>query len=253
MNTQRFTIKSQEMISMMQELASELGHQEILALHMLKAMLAQEDTLIMPIMQKLELSVTGIKNQLDAALQKLPRISGAVRQYLSQEVLDILHQAEREADQLQDDYISLEHLLLALVAKGKEAANILKANGLQPGKLLQALKELRGNQRVDDQNPEAKYQALEKYARNLTRLARTGKLDPVIGRDEEIRRSIQILSRRRKNNPILIGEPGVGKTAIAGGKGEGLLFAKGEIVKKVPEHRLVAELVSLVQDYIKLS
>lgn len=239
MNTQRFTIKSQEMISMMQELASELGHQEILALHMLKAMLAQEDTLIMPIMQKLELSVTGIKNQLDAALQKLPRISGAVRQYLSQEVLDILHQAEREADQLQDDYISLEHLLLALVAKGKEAANILKANGLQPGKLLQALKELRGNQRVDDQNPEAKYQALEKYARNLTRLARTGKLDPVIGRDEEIRRSIQILSRRRKNNPILIGEPGVGKTAIA----EGL--AMRIIARDVPENLKDKELLEL--------
>ena len=173
MNTQRFTIKSQETISAMQELAMEHGHQEISGLHMLQAMMAQEDSLILPIMQKLELSVTGIKNQLEAALQKLPRVSGAARQYLSQEVLDILHQAEREADQLQDDYISLEHLLLALVAKGKEAANILKANGLQQNKLLQALKELRGNQRVDDQNPEAKYQALEKYARNLTRLART--------------------------------------------------------------------------------
>ncbi len=239
MNTQRFTIKSQETISAMQELAMEHGHQEISGLHMLQAMMAQEDSLILPIMQKLELSVTGIKNQLESALQKLPRVSGAARQYLSQEVLDILHQAEREADQLQDDYISLEHLLLALVAKGKEAANILKANGLQQNKLLQALKELRGNQRVDDQNPEAKYQALEKYARNLTRLARTGKLDPVIGRDEEIRRSIQILSRRRKNNPILIGEPGVGKTAIA----EGL--AMRIIARDVPENLKDKELLEL--------
>ncbi|PKN72914.1 MAG: ATP-dependent chaperone ClpB [Candidatus Cloacimonetes bacterium HGW-Cloacimonetes-3] len=239
MNTQRFTIKSQEMISAMQELASERGHQEILGLHMLLAMLAQEDTLILPILQKLEVPLAALKSSLEAALQKLPRVSGTSQQYLSQEVLDILHQAEKEADQLQDDYISLEHLLLALLSKGKEAANILKANGLQVKQLLHALKELRGNQRVDDQNPEAKFQALEKYTRNLTRLARTDKLDPVIGRDEEIRRSIQILSRRRKNNPILIGEPGVGKTAIA----EGL--AMRIIARDVPENLKDKELLEL--------
>ncbi|MDD3235807.1 MAG: ATP-dependent chaperone ClpB [Candidatus Cloacimonetes bacterium] len=239
MNTQRFTIKSQEMITAMQELASSRGHQEIRDLHMLLAMLAQDDTLVQPIMQKLEVPIAAVQTAIENALQKLPRISGTSQQYLSQEVLDILHQAEKEADQLQDDYISLEHLLLGLLAKGKEAANILKSNGLQQNKLLHALKELRGNQRVDDQNPEAKFQALEKYTRNLTRLARTDKLDPVIGRDEEIRRSIQILSRRRKNNPILIGEPGVGKTAIA----EGL--ALRIIARDVPENLKDKELLEL--------
>lgn len=239
MNTNRFTIKSQETIAAMQELAAGMGHQEIKDLHLLGAMLAQEDTLVIPIMQKLELPLSAVKTAVDSALQKLPRVSGSSQQYLSQEVLNILHQAEKEADALQDDYISLEHILMALVEKGGEAARILKQHGLQSQKLLRALKELRGNQRVDDQNPEAKYQALEKYTRNLTRLARTGKLDPVIGRDEEIRRSIQILSRRRKNNPILIGEPGVGKTAIA----EGL--AMRIIARDVPENLNDKELLEL--------
>jgi ATP-dependent Clp protease ATP-binding subunit ClpB len=239
MNTQRFTIKSQEMISAMQELASERGNQEIRDLHLLAAMLKQDDSLILPALQKLEVPLSGVQSALEAALQKLPRVSGSNQQYLSQEVLDVLHQAEKEADQLQDDYISLEHLLLALMSKGKEAAKILKNAGLKTDKLLLALKELRGNQRVTDQNPEAKYQALEKYARNLTRLARMDKLDPVIGRDEEIRRSIQILSRRRKNNPILIGEPGVGKTAIA----EGL--AMRIVARDVPENLKDKELLEL--------
>jgi len=239
MNTQRFTIKSQELLEAMQAKATEYGHQEIKDLHLLSAMLAQEEGLIIPALNKLEVPLLQLTGNLDAALQKLPRVSGGTQQYLSQEVLDILHQAEREADKLQDDYISLEHILLALIAKGKEAANILKKAGLQPDKLLLALKELRGNQRVTDQNPEAKYQALEKYARNLTRLARAEKLDPVIGRDEEIRRSIQILSRRRKNNPILIGEPGVGKTAIA----EGL--ARRIVARDVPENLMDKELLEL--------
>lgn len=239
MNTQRFTIKSQELLAAMQEKASEYGHQEIKDLHLLAAMLAQEEGLIKPALSKLEVPLLQLTKDLEAALQKLPKVSGGTQQYLSQEVLDVLHQAEREADQLQDDYISLEHILLALLSKGKEAARILKQAGLQPDKLLLALKELRGNQRVSDQNPEAKYQALEKYARNLTRLARMEKLDPVIGRDEEIRRSVQILSRRRKNNPILIGEPGVGKTAIA----EGL--ARRIVARDVPENLMDKELLEL--------
>jgi len=239
MNTQRFTIKSQEMITAMQELALSNGHQEIKDLHMLAAMLEQSDSLIVPALQKLEVSLPKVQSALDMALSKLPKVSGSSQQYLSQEVLDILHQAEKEADQLQDDYISLEHLLLAMLSKGREAAAILKNSGLQTNKLLLALKELRGNQRVTDQNPEARYQALDKYARNLTKLARQEKLDPVIGRDEEIRRSIQILSRRRKNNPILIGEPGVGKTAIV----EGL--AHRVINRDVPENLKDKEIVEL--------
>lgn len=238
MNTQRLTIKSQELISAMQNLAQEYGHQEIRDLHLISAMQAQGESLLHPLLAKLEIPEETLNQALTQALHKLPKVRGG-QVYLAQEVLDILHAAEKEADRLSDDYISGEHLLLATLSKGKEAAQILKNLGLNHDNLMQALKEVRGNQRVDDQNPEAKYQALEKYARNLTRLARTDKLDPVIGRDEEIRRTMQILSRRRKNNPILIGEPGVGKTAIA----EGL--AKRIVDKDVPENLLGKELLEL--------
>ncbi|HRY84817.1 MAG TPA: AAA family ATPase, partial [Candidatus Cloacimonadota bacterium] len=179
-----------------------------------------------------------IAEDVEAALKKLPRVSGA-QVYLSQNLLDIFHQAEKEMERLSDEYISLEHLLLALVVKGKEAAAILGNRGVKADQVLTALKELRGNQRVTDDNPDAKYQALEKYTRNLTRLARQDKLDPVIGRDDEIRRTVQILSRRRKNNPILIGDPGVGKTAIV----EGL--ARRVIARDVPENLLDKELLEL--------
>jgi len=238
MNAQKFTLKSQEALQAMQALAEEYGHQEIRDLHLLAALLRQSDSLALPALQKLEVNLSKLTGDLENALAKLPRVSGS-QVYLSQEVLDVMHQAEKDADKLQDDYISLEHLLLALLEKGKEAGKLLKSMGASPDKLLLALKELRGNQRVTDQNPEAKYQALEKYARNLTRLARQEKLDPVIGRDEEIRRSVQILSRRRKNNPILIGEPGVGKTAIV----EGL--ARRIVARDVPENLKNKELLEL--------
>nr|HPH61503.1 AAA family ATPase [Candidatus Syntrophosphaera sp.] len=238
MNAQKFTLKSQEALQAMQALAEEYGHQEIRDLHLLAALLRQGDSLVLPALQKLEVNVSSLTGEVENALKQLPRVSGS-QVYLSQEVLEVLHQAERDADRLQDDYISLEHLLLALLAKGKEAAKLLKAAGASPDKLLLALKELRGNQRVTDQNPEAKFQALEKYARNLTRLARQEKLDPVIGRDDEIRRSVQILSRRRKNNPILIGEPGVGKTAIV----EGL--ARRVVARDVPENLKDKEILEL--------
>lgn len=222
----------------MQSLAQEYGHQEIRDLHLVSAMQAQSESLLHPLLAKLEIPQEALSQALTQALHKLPKVRGG-QVYLAQEILDILHAAEKEADRLSDDYISGEHLLLATLNKGKEAAQILKNLGLSHDTLMQALKEVRGNLRVDDQNPEAKYQALEKYARNLTRLARTDKLDPVIGRDEEIRRTMQILSRRRKNNPILIGEPGVGKTAIA----EGL--AKRIVDKDVPENLLGKELLEL--------
>ena len=238
MNTQRFTLKAQELVAATQALANSYGHQELLDLHLLAAMLQMEEGLIIPVLQKLEASPNLIAGDVEAALKKLPRVSGA-QVYLSQNLLDILHQAEREMEQLSDEYISLEHLLLALVAKGREASTILKNRGITSQKVLSALKELRGNQRVTDDNPDAKYQALEKYTRNLTRLARQDKLDPVIGRDDEIRRTVQILSRRRKNNPILIGDPGVGKTAIV----EGL--ARRVIARDVPENLLDKELLEL--------
>ena len=238
MNTQRFTIKSQELISATQNLATSLGHQELTDLHLLSAMLEAEDSLLPPLMDKLELNRSRLQQDLQQALSRLPRVSGA-QLYLSQTVLDILHEAEKLADRMSDEYISLEHIFLALLEKGREASAILKKLGVSEAKITRALQDLRGNQRVTDQNPEAKYQALEKYARNLTRLARQDKLDPVIGRDEEIRRTIQILSRRRKNNPILIGEPGVGKTAIV----EGL--ARRIIARDVPGNLLDKELLEL--------
>ena len=238
MNADRFTIKSQEALQAMHHLASERGHQELRNIHLLSAMLAQEDTLIQPVLQKLEIDAGALQMSLLEALNKLPQITGA-QQYMGQEVLEVLQQAEKDAQKLGDEYVSLEHLLMALLEKGKEAADILRNNGMDAAALLQALQQLRGNQRVTDQNPEAKFQALEKYARNLTRLARQEKLDPVIGRDEEIRRSVHILSRRRKNNPILIGEPGVGKTAIV----EGL--ARRVVAGDIPETLKNKEIVEL--------
>ena len=238
MNTQRFTIRSQETLQAMQALAQSYGHQEIRDLHLLAAMLQQQDSLVLPALQKLEVVPATVSSKVEDELKKLPRVSGA-QIYLSKEVLDILHQSEREAEQLQDEYISLEHILLATLRKGKEAARLLREAGADADRLLLALKELRGNQRVTDQDPEAKYQSLEKYTRNLIRLARQEKLDPVIGRDEEIRRSVQILSRRRKNNPILIGEPGVGKTAIV----EGL--ARRVVARDVPENLKDKEILEL--------
>lgn len=238
MNLERFTLKSQEALQAMQAAASQRGHQEIRDLHLLEAMLQQTDTLILPILQKLEIQPAQIQQLLEAEMAKLPRVSGA-QSYLSKEVLDVLNQAEKEAAKFRDEYISVEHLLMALMHKGGSAANVLKSAGLTPDDLLKVLKELRGNQRITDSDPESKFQALEKYARNLTALARQEKLDPVIGRDEEIRRSIQILSRRRKNNPILIGEPGVGKTAIV----EGL--ARRVVAQDVPENLKNKEIAEL--------
>jgi ATP-dependent Clp protease ATP-binding subunit ClpB len=239
MNLQRFTIKAQEMLQSAQQMAMDNGHPEIGELHLLSAMLTQEDSLVKPVLQKLEVSLTLLEEKLQQALAKLPRVQGGSQQYLSQSALSIMNQAEKEAEKLQDEYISLEHILLALMHKGKETAQLLSAVGITPDKVLKALKELRGNQRITDPNPEGKFQALEKYSRNLTKLARQEKLDPVIGRDEEIRRTIQILSRRRKNNPVLIGEPGVGKTAIV----EGL--ARRVIAQDVPENLKDKEIVEL--------
>lgn len=238
MNIERFTLKSQEAIQSMQAIASQRGHQEIRALHLLAAMLQQTDTLVLPVLQKLEVNPAALSQLLEAELIKLPRVSGA-QSYLSNEVLELLNQSEKEAAKFKDDYISVEHLLLALIQKGGSSAKLLQSMGLTVDSLLKVLKELRGNQRITDADPESKFQALEKYARNLTALARQEKLDPVIGRDEEIRRSIQILSRRRKNNPIFIGEPGVGKTAIV----EGL--ARRVVAQDVPENLKNKEIVEL--------
>jgi len=239
MNYNQLTMKSQEVLEASRQLAEELGNQEMISLHLLSAMIDQEDTFIVPVLKKIDVDTALLQDDLQRELSMLPKVSGGQQTYLSPELNIVLKEADKERKTFQDDYISLEHLLLAIVEAGKSAGKTLKKHGITKDKLKLALKDIRGTQKVTDQNPEVKYQALEKYARNLTRLASGGKLDPVIGRDEEIRRTIQILSRRRKNNPLLIGDPGVGKTAIA----EGL--ARRIIDGDVPENLKGKELIEL--------
>ncbi len=238
MNLNRFTIKSQEALDKASQIAEEYGHQEINSTHLMLALIQQEEGFISSLLKKLDIDSATIENALKNYLNVQPKISGIYQTGISRELNDVFSQAEKEAQNLQDEYVSVEHLLLALISKGKLPSEINKY-GLSKDKILLALKEIRGNHKVTDQNPEAKYQALEKYGRNLTKLARLGKLDPVIGRDEEIRRTIQTLSRRRKNNPVLIGEPGVGKTAIV----EGL--ARRVVDLDVPENLKHKDIVEL--------
>ena len=217
----KLTLKAQEAFAKAQQMASELGHQQIEIEHFLKSMLEDVEGVPNSILKKLGVNVELVLSRLDEELQKLPRVSGAgalASIYISNRVNNVLNAAMQEMRQLKDEYVSTEHLLIAIAEeKGGAAANILKQQGVTKDNIYKVLKEIRGSQRVVDQNPEEKYQALERYGRDLTELARRGKLDPVIGRDEEIRRAVQVLSRRTKNNPVLVGDPGVGKTAIVEG------------------------------------
>jgi len=238
MNINRFTIKSQEALDKAKLIAEDFGHQEIISSHLLLALIQQQEGFTPSLLKKLDIERSALENDLNVYLQNQSKIDGVFQTGLSRELNEVFSQSEKEAGKLQDEYVSVEHLLLAILEKGKLPTSLNKY-GVTKDKILKALKEIRGNQKVSDQNPEAKYQALEKYARNLTQLARLGKLDPVIGRDDEIRRTIQTLSRRRKNNPVLIGEPGTGKTAIV----EGL--ARRVVDLDVPEnlkHKDILEL-----------
>ncbi|MHA1518362.1 MAG: ATP-dependent Clp protease ATP-binding subunit [Alphaproteobacteria bacterium] len=219
MRFDKFTLKAQEAIQEAQHLAEQASHQQIEVGHMLAALLRQEEGIVAPIFKKLGVELSMVRGGLEKDLEKLPRITGdaAIGAALAPALKEALGHAQKEADALKDDYVSTEHLLLAVAKSNDPAGELLRAFGVTREALLTILKQIRGSQRVTDQNPEAKYQAIERYSRNLTDLARKGKLDPVIGRDDEIRRVIQILSRRTKNNPVLIGEPGVGKTAIVEG------------------------------------
>ncbi len=239
MNFEKYTIKSREVVNNLSGLANEYSHQEINEIHLLNSLLKTEESIAIPLLQKINIPLRELIRDADNELNKLPKIQGQTQNYLSRELNDIFTEAEQQAKKLQDDFVSVEHLFLALILKGKKSEQLLKKYGITYDAIILALKEVRGNQRVTDENPEVKYQALEKYTRNLTKLAKNGKLDPVIGRDEEIRRVIQILSRRRKNNPVLIGEPGVGKTAII----EGL--AKRIIDSDIPENLKNKEILEL--------
>jgi len=220
MQFDKFTIKSQEAIQAAQQLAQSKSHQEIHTAHLARAILEQPEGVVVPVLQKMGVEPAIILMELNRLIDKIPQVSGsgAGQAYMSAELKKILDKAFSAASQMQDEFVSQEHLFLSIIQdNSSEVSKMLRGKGIAEKGFLTALTTIRGNQRVTDQYPEEKYQALEKYARNLTDIARKGKLDPVIGRDEEIRRVIQVLSRRTKNNPILIGEPGVGKTAIAEG------------------------------------
>ena len=246
MRLDKLTTKSQEALQHAQALAEKRNHQAIDVEHLLFALLGQKEGVVLSLLQKLSMQMNTLTDRLQKALDRLPQITGAVTQtFITPRLKKTIENAEAEAETLKDEYVSTEHLLLAMVQDPGEAGKILKELGATRDKILNALVGIRGAQRITDPNPEEKYQALEKYSRDLTELARKGKLDPVIGRDDEIRRVIQVLSRRTKNNPVLIGEPGVGKTAIV--EGLALRIVNGDVPEGLKEKRLVAlDLAALV-------
>ncbi len=239
MDLNRFTEKGQEAVSQAQSLAAEYSHGQIEGEHLLLALLRQPDGIVPQIVQRLGIQPDSLIQQLSGELDRRPRVYGGAAQVgLSRELQQTLQQAIKIAEGMHDDFVSTEHLLLALSEdRAGNAGRLLQAHGLTKDNILRVLTGIRGSQRVTSQTPESTYQALEKYGRDLTELARQGKLDPVIGRDEEIRRVIQVLTRRTKNNPVLIGEPGVGKTAIVEGLAQRIV--RGDVPEGLKDKRLV--------------
>lgn len=240
MRLDKLTVKSQEAIQEAQGLAERKGNQQLDVEHLLAALLQDEEGIVYQILQRLGADINALKSDINKEIEKFPKVSGATPMgqiYLSPRLKTVLEQAFEEATRLTDEYISVEHLLLAVANAPGPAADILKKNGASADAIMTAMQEIRGVHRVTDPNPEEKYQALKRYGKDLTELAKKGKLDPVIGRDEEIRRVIQVLSRRTKNNPVLIGDPGVGKTAIAEGLAQRIVA--GDVPETLKDKRLV--------------
>lgn len=239
MNLEKLTNRSREALMGAQNAAIEFGHPELKPMHMLYSLLTQEEGLIPSLIKKMNGNAANIVAEVEQELNKIPKVSGSAAQlYQSREFSEILVKAQKIATGMKDEFISVEHLFLALLESGNGAEKLLNRVGITKDKILEALKAVRGNQRVTSEDPEATFDALEKYGRDLTLMAEQDKLDPVIGRDDEIRRVIQILSRRTKNNPVLIGEPGVGKTAIAEGLAGRIM--RGDVPEGLKNRRLVA-------------
>ncbi|HRK30733.1 MAG TPA: ATP-dependent chaperone ClpB [Tepidisphaeraceae bacterium] len=237
MRLDKLTVKAQEAVARAQQLAQERNHAEIVPLHLLAGLMAEENGVVRPLVQKLGANLARLASTVEAELDRLPKATG-VQLQVNRATQEVLTSAQKEADRLKDEYLSTEHLLLGLTQVKSDLRDLLAGNGITADTILAALKAVRGNQRVTSADPEATYQTLSKYGRDLIELARQGKIDPVIGRDDEIRRTMQVLSRRTKNNPVLIGEPGVGKTAIV--EGLAIRMLNGDVPTGLQGKRIIA-------------